>query len=545
MYYFSAPNTIKVNITSFHLVQDFLFPFVHPTIQNLRIERLFLGLIASLSITFSGIYFIKHFFNETLTNQLKFLLFGLIFSSFSLTYACFSPTLSYNSFSYLLINFGLAFFLIDISKPHSYKVVFIIYSLIGTIISLLFLVKAPNAILLFISFITIIFINEYSFTNHLKNSLLKIIYRALFILVSFLIIQIIIWNGFNHFISYLKEYVGIISTTSNHSITDFKRIYTDSISYFFKLLLLKKNIYLIISCFLCVLSIHKEFKKLFYISISIQVFLVIRYNIYLGGEANKFEQTVIYIIWMMMFLLFYLKENWTQLLQKNCRKPLTVFFLAFLPLIGILGTSNYLHLQLIFYLTPWFLLFFILTINTKSHLTKHLVLLGFTVLGFYQSYNAIIYHPYRINSNLFNQTELLRLKNDDSILVEKQTKNEIDKIKLLLAKSGYIKGDYIFTYSSMIGLSYIYDSQTPTKNTCWFDSSDEKNNCKIVTDFFKQKDKVKLFFILDNRQLFSPFFKECLAQSGYYFDKDFYNAGSVDVHFCNENYRVTVFSPVN
>ena len=42
LFNYSMPKNFKISFTSFHLIQNYLFPFVNCTIQNLRIEICFI-----------------------------------------------------------------------------------------------------------------------------------------------------------------------------------------------------------------------------------------------------------------------------------------------------------------------------------------------------------------------------------------------------------------------------------------------------------------------------------------------------------------------
>ena len=119
----------------------------------------------------------------------------------------------------------------------------------------------------------------------------------------------------------------------------------------------------------------------------------------------------------------------------------------------------------------------------------------------------------------------------------------MNQIKSTLKDNGFKTGDYIFSYSELTGFSYLLDSPYPTNNVCWFPQKGERNNCRILSDFFENNKKVNLFFMIDNRQPFSNSFKTCLANFGYDFDNDFSKVKELTVHFCNEESNISIYAP--
>tara|TARA_B100000809_G_C15139822_1_gene532572 strand:+ start:3109 stop:4917 length:1809 start_codon:yes stop_codon:yes gene_type:complete len=547
MYYFSMTENVKanINITSFHVLQNFLFPFVKPTLQNLRLERLFSGVFSALLLTLASVKFIQTQFNINFLLPKKLLLGGLLFSSFSATYLFAPQTLSYNSFSYLLLSFALVLFLLDFTKKLQIKHVIFYSFLMGIVVSMLLLVKISNAFILYAISLLVFLINDFLNLNNFKKIVLNFLIRISFISIGMLIFQLIVWKGIGGVLTFFGGTQKALSFLPNHGIDDLLNRYIDGVPYLWEILLFNHHIYLLYSCIAIVIFLDKKYKIMLWLALLVQLYIVIHYNIYVGGGSYIPLQTVLYVVWMASFFIVIIlkRKIFVGIRKTQIKQLLYLFFLFFFPLIGIIGTDNFPHVQLVFYLSPWFILFFVVLNKYNRPIFTNVFFTLMTIFALYQSYTAVVENPYLLSGSLTDQNTLIHFKNNDEVFIDSKLSIELSEVKSLLINNGFKKGDYIFTYSEMVGLSYVLDANYPSKTTCWFRSGADDTNCKVLTDFFNTNKHVNLFFILDERASFSDEFKACLFNLDFNINEDYDQSKRINVHFNNEDYNISILSP--
>ncbi len=75
LYLYSDIDRSKLFVSSFHLIQDFIFSFFGTSIIDLRIERILLSVLISLFFSFSFYHFCKR---KLLMNQTSFFLISVL-----------------------------------------------------------------------------------------------------------------------------------------------------------------------------------------------------------------------------------------------------------------------------------------------------------------------------------------------------------------------------------------------------------------------------------------------------------------------------------
>jgi len=547
MYYFSLAENSKttINFTSFHVFQNSLFPFLKPTIQNLRLERLFLSILVSIVLFFSSVKFLSSKFNIALNIKNKFVLLIMLLMGVTSSYIFAPQTISYNIFSSLLLAGSLAIILYEFSYKSNIKRSTKSGLLIGLAISMLVLVKISNSLLIFIVYLLITLINDYLNSSQFKLIAKLFIIRLASIVFAFFSFQLIVWGSFNNFFSFLEQTQAAIALLSNHTISNLLIRYVDAIPYLLEILLFNHYIILFITTVSLLYLISKKHIEAAWLMLAVHIYIVFHYDVFIAGGTYTPLQTIYYIIWMLAFIsipLFNFKA-YRKLNKHQIKQFFYVLTLLIFPLIGIIGTDNFLHIQLSFYLISWFLLVFIVFQTFKNTLFKNTTLALFCMFSMYQMYTSIYINPYLLNKPLAEQNKKLVINKSEFIYTTKQFKEEVESIKSTLINNGFKKGDYIFTYSEMVGLGYLLNAKFPTNNTCWFRSNDDESNMKILDDFFQSHQGVKLFFIIDDRAPYSSQLTSFFANNGYQLDVDYRKVLQQKVHFNKEAYEITVLAP--
>ena len=546
LFNYSMPKNFKMSFTSFHLIQNYLFPFVNCTIQNLRIERLILYIFSAVFFAYSSCYYLRNTYNIKFHKTNSFTLYALIIAGILLSYAFGPQTPSYNTFSTFFILASTSFFLFDLSKQQTKSKIIFIYLLIGFFCGILFLVKFPNAIFMPAIFITFYFFYNLVSAEDNLRVLFSSVYRLFLIASSYLLFHLLFWKGFRPAFQFHKDFFEYINGFNGYETNTILYIYSSSFLSIFRALMTLKFLLIIFSFVGIVWSILKKQNTVFYIFIIIQLLIVIKFKIFFAGGEFIYEQSIIYLLWTLTLIFMFLikHKNYKTIRTKEFKKQLLfIFFLLFMPIFAVIGTSNSIQVQVIFYIPFWmFIIYLILEYDFNNKINKTIYLF-ITLLASVQSVNALIYHPYRIGGNLISQNQIVSVGKNDMVLVDNGFKKNIFIIDSILRKSGFKKNDYIFTYTDVLGLAYIYDYKMPSLGSVWFDAKNEVGNVKTLQLFHNTYKKVQLFFVLDKRYPFSSSFKLSLIKLGYDFDNNYKKVGEVLVNFGKDEHFLLIYAP--
>ncbi len=536
LYLYSKYNTDFLFVSNFHFVQHYFFPFLDCSIKTLRVERIFLSLLSSIVFSFALYHFIKSNFLDLMKKKLFINLFLFVFSGTFLSYAFGPQTPSYNIFSSFIITIICSLFLFDSKSFKNIWYSIFNYLFVGFLTGALFFIKFPNAILVFITFPFF----YYVFNIKKTKSILIPSFQLILILVGCFLFQVSFWGNLNGIITYINDFTSLVKEYKTHDNTVLVSVYFHSLADIVLLLFTKKYIIILCSIILLLWSAYKNKKALFCVFLFTHVFLLIYYNIYLGGEANKFEQTIIYLLWISCIVIYQLatKRN-----TFDFSKTVFYSFLFLLPILYSLGTLNAIQVQVVFYMASWLTLLYFLIQKIEYFIFKIALYSLFVCMAFVQSADAVLFHPYRINGNLFNQKEELFLNRNEKINVDAEFKKGINSISLLLEKSNIKKDDCLFLYSDVVGLSYIFDYQLPTMQNPWFDSNYENINLNTLKKFYSQNQSKNVYYLLDSEHLFSDSFKKGFKKMGIDFNVDFYAVGNAVAFFDNKMHIFTLFAP--
>ncbi len=546
LFNYSIPKNFKMSFTSFHLIQNYLFPFVNCTIQNLRIERLILSLTSAIFFAFSSCYYLRNTYDIKFHKTNSFTLYLLIISGALLSYAFGPQTPSYNTFSTFFIMVSASFFLFDFSKKLTNFEVIFIYLLIGFFCGILFLVKFPNAIFMPTVFIVFYFFYNLVSTESKLRVLLSSLYRLILIASGYLLFHLLFWKGILRAFQFHKDFFEYINGFNGYETNTILDVYSSSILSIFKTLMTLKFLLIIFSFVGIGWSILKKQNSLIYLFIIIQLLIVIKFKIFFAGAEFIYEQTIIYLLWALtLIFMFFIKYKNIKTISTNDFKKqvLFIFFLFFMPVFAVIGTSNSIQVQVIFYIPFWMLIIYLILEYDFNDKINRTIYLFITIIALAQTFIALIYYPYRIEGNLISQNQILPVGKNDMVLVGNSFKKNILIIDSILRMSGFKKNDYIFTYTDALGLAYIYDYKMPSLGSVWFDAKNEVGNVKTLQLFHNTYKKVQLFFVLDKRYPFSSSFKLFLNKLGYDFDNNYNIVGDVLVNFGKDQHSLLIYAP--
>lgn len=545
LYNYSKINNSKISFTNVHLVQKFLFPFVECTIQNLRIEKLLLCLLAAASISFSVVYYLKNSLNNVLPKSKILFLYLMIVSGFSLTYAFGPQTPAYNFFSSFFITLASSLFIIDLSKKQSKFTIAVIYIVIGMLLEFLFLIKFSNAILLVLLLIIVHFAYASIDTQNKLVIIKQTAFRLLIVALSVFITHIVFCGGLSASLAFYKSFFEGINSLKGYDSGTLMNTYFESFTAVFNSLCTPKFLLFAITLATLVWGILKENKPVFYTSLLLQLIVIVRFKLYYGGEINKTEQTITYLLWILAFLIVFIVQHKKKNTLKSTtfkKQALFMLFLFTMPIAGALGTNNQLQIQIIFYIPFWIVLLYIVIKNNLERLQSIVLCSFISVFAFIQSINAVVYHPYRINGSLLTQTEVLSISNSETIYVDKQYKKTVIAIDSILKNANFNNNDYVFYYSDIIGLTHLLKHRLPDATNSWFAPQNIEYNCNILRQLHQSEPTANVFFIVDSTDANSESLINYWTQLRYN-STNYHKSADVNISFSNTTQVLSIYAP--
>ncbi|MES2838625.1 MAG: hypothetical protein V4667_13935 [Bacteroidota bacterium] len=465
-----------------------------------------LTLLSSFVLSYAVIKWLNKFnFFKHENYKLNLITLGLITSIGSLaSYGLGPQTLSYNHYTLIFGNVFLALILLISVNITNKKRIFILSAILGVILAFQFYVKAPNSLLFFLTYLITQFFHFKTIKNYFFVNLVIVL---LSVIATITLISLPLTP-----IYFIKDYyneLSILSQSTAHNIWDLVGNYIFGCKDIWQYHLSNYKYTLLILTFCLVLLLQKQYNWLFNIAniIFIGVFLSLMYILYekeyfVSGIKHIGTQTVVYII-MVFLITIILVSNW--LLQQKRKfsfqfteKCFIVILFLFFPIICALGSTNFIHIQIIFHLSTWFILAFICflyvkTINPNFNILLLLLLFAFVIKSCLNVYTATVTEPYRVNGTLYTQTEPLYIKTtNETIYIDKDLKNNLT----LLANSISASKPLAFcTSTELMGLAYVFDKKLIGYGI--YPCSSKSANQYICQAFNKSElTKDKIYFLL-------------------------------------------------
>lgn len=532
LYLCAFSKNVNISLHYFHLIHKNIFSFIPISIQNLRLERLFIMLFSALVFSIGAYRYLKYELYCIYVSFSEIFIFVLC-GSF-LSYAFGPQTPSYNSYSTAILLLIIGVFFIALTTFYSEWKKVLLYFIIGILMTLLFLAKFPNTILAFI------LISTFFYFHHKINKTESL--PKYFLLFEFIIIVSYSLSFLFFFKTPLKV-IAFHQQVLNDSIANSHYTADLLIPFYFNSFVLQKDIlfsfkYIVVfvSIASVIYALIKNNFKLFFVFFVIHLFVLIYLKIYHGGEINKTHQTSYYLILIILFTIISFKKSLKGI--NNKKTILFVLFLFITPYLGAFGTNNLLHIQIVFYMSFWFLLIYWQAKRVIQTNFFHLIFLLVFFLSFSQSITAFVFHPYRLKTNLLGQNQEVMIFKNDQILIDKDQKKMILEIDSVLKKEGVDNKSFLFVSSEMLGLCYALNYSFATVSTPWVNNADYKENVLRLSAFVDSHGHPSIVFIEPESNRFPFEFVSLLKNIGYdlnsMYSKFFVAKGEIRIYVPNK-----------
>ncbi|MBL4654391.1 MAG: hypothetical protein JKY33_01030, partial [Bacteroidia bacterium] len=540
----------------FQPVTSLLFGWLDPGILGYRIVRLVLTLLASL-------VFAKGFWRWCCaTNRnVNFLTILAITTSGSLlSYSLFPVSLSYNSWTLInmLLISGFIFSWISLIKAKSSpnKKSGILLLFVGLIIGLQFFVKFSAAGAYLFSIIALIIIiqkNDGIKWSRILTSILTLFGGIfLFMIIYFTTVEsIFIWK--EKFITAIKY------TPAGYELDFLFEKYKKTLDHSFtKGVRNIKEVPIILFLLFTIgrmIGFFRPIGRTIYNVLFTGIMLYMLYYAYdnflfMSGMAKMRNAFSIYLLILICTLCIVLAITTAKDIKLNITNPanreniVIYLFLFFLPLCGSIGTSSILPINIIQYLYPWFLLILLISCWVSKKLQNNFYVNAFALIigtfAFTQTVHGYVYSPYRLNSDLFHQTEeVLQLPKLEELKIETQSKDFILSInKIVQEKTKFSEGDPVIEIVDLPGIVYSLGGVSPGNS--WYNPKYPNTNCYYLgVANIKALNKTLLFFYADER--ISEGFKNCLNEQGINYPNGYSKIG--EVKHLHSDKTINIYAP--
>ena len=504
------------SLTGFHQLIKGLFSFMSLNVINVRILRLLLSLLSTLSLALGIRYYLDNKYD--FLNIFCFLGIGTLFSY------CFGPqSLSYNSLIGFFSVMIFSLFLIGLnSKKNLRKFSFV---LVGIFLTFTLIVKFPPFII-YILILTslLIFSNSYDIKTKLNIAFFIFLGLTLgFSIFSFFCVSIYDFTS-NYFlgISYFK------STSSGHNLQDtFTRI--NEILKLFIAFSIASALIFVICKFIkrLIPKLTKDYIQLILFSL---VVILLQYFHFIELNYNGIS----IIIFLSVFFLITFSNKLFVERKKHYGLVIFLIICFILPFIGSVGTNNSFLFNSGFMISLWFSAVIIIIDKVDKGTTTikfvYVLLIFACSFLFIQNY---FQNPYRI-TKLHTQTEKIKGEN---VKLDKFSKLFVTEIDSILVSNGFKKGDPIIGLYKIPGLVYLLNGISPGGIiSLW----DDRRNQQFLNELRNSTiDYSKSYFIVGDR--LNDSLINGLNKLNLKFPDEFVNIGSVkskNIYHSKYNYNI-------
>lgn len=510
-YYITGYNSLiekKISIHGFQFFTQNTFSKFGGGLIYFRILRLFLTIISCFILSKAIIKWLSNStsINFSKKNNIAFSLLSIL-AGFT-SYFAGPQTLSYNHLTLIIGNLLLSIIFISFSDSQTLKKTILLNFYAGILIGFEFFIKSPISVI----FLALYLISLLYIFKTKLFSLFKIIIVVLVAIATSIVFVCYPISPIDFINDYMYE-LTVVSKAAAHGVNDLLNIYFDGLHVFFNSHL-KQHLYtyiiLIASLFFVIQKKYTKIQELAFI-IFIGVLFSLLYSYYTDGYFisghKNIDKTSVLLIIILSFSILIFATIYTLTNKKIVQIIFSKSFfllssLLVFPILCSLGTNNYLHIQIIFHINTLILLAFIGFEYLKSYSQKINIIFKIffsiiTIKIVMGVYYAIVIEPYRINGNLFSQTEPEFISTtNETIYIDKELKYNLTVISKII---NIEKPNFIYSSSELFGLAYLFNKKSPGYGG--FDCNVKESNTFICDAFNNSKLKNgKILFTIGNNE---------------------------------------------
>ncbi len=406
-----------------------------------RIIRVILTLLSSFFLGYVvGAYFK---FERKIESGLFVALFSI------LSYAFYPPTLSYNSMTIILFNSVVILQFIYFKKKSV-----IIPVILGFVLTLLILTKFTSIFSIVLFFGVLFVLNNYFKSNRLK----AVFFNSQLLLLGVLLALISLFKTFEIFFDSIDSFENGLKIVDGHTIKN-----SFSILYYGFIHILSHSKYYILSILLLCL-IHR-----FY-NINSKIFIIITFIIYslLLFKLKIITHPIGFFIPYFIFLVFTVFNSYVLKINLFKRNIFISFLFFILSFALSVGTNNSLYVHFIFNGSLLGLSIYILLYEFPT-IYKVLSTLFLSIVIFIQVSNHLVFHPYRLNTPIYKQTEKLNCSALKNVKVDKKLMELNNDLIVFKPHPSH----YVFLLADYLGCSLLINKIPYPFN--WLEEKNFKN----------------------------------------------------------------------
>lgn len=524
--------------TYYTTIFNSLFSWIGITIIKIRIIRLSLLLGCAVVLALGLNNWLKRNSEVNKATQVNLFLFIVLGSL--LTHANGSQALTYNTFSNFILQLIVGLLLITFQrKSQISKQDQLINFLLGALVLALFAIKSSAGVIMFL-LIALVTIYDRRVT--------KITIRYfIFFIVGLLSMGIFVF-GLNLF-NWLADYIYTLKFLSSLTTASIGSRYIEDFYFTFSSKIQANLLYIITIAMLLLMSQLdlKKWKKGMITAVISGVLIYIAYqrDFYLGGVKYYYIFTGLYILFI--FTLFFTELisaliSFVKKIKQNNLLLVTASILFIIPITGAIGTNNLLSIQIIWYTSFLFAGIFLMVYKYEP-LLRNSIIIVLSINATFQSISGLVYHPYRINQTLYEESHLLPSEiTGEKILVNKEIKQSVETtFKLITSKTNFQKGDPMFSFSSdYFGFIYFLDGILPGWG--WYGEVGTPYNCyNLMNSQMKNLDR--MIILSPSYYEIDSIYNNCFKEMNINFPAQYSKIGEVPYFMGDTDRSFTIFVP--
>ena len=491
---------------------DAIFGWLEISLAEVRILRIILTISSCLLLWWGVSEKLKV---TSIFNPIKWLILATILSGSVVGFSWGPMAISYNSFVSVFLN-GIVGLALIYSNTKSIRAKSAIEFSMGVLLSFIWMVKFSSAVLIIplVGFYWLI-------DNEIRIPKIVSSLRFLFwVLLGSAMAFLMVFNGFDESVESIKTLHQTIAEKmdSSYSQSTLLENYVDDV-----IRLLVNNwlsllvIFILGLAFLVKNNWRSYIFWLGFIVIGVFTFL---HESWMGGNSRKYEIFTFYFL----FLIGALFVGNLKKIKKD--ELFLAIFLAFVPLVGAIGSSNGLTVQVLFYM-PFYLLAVIIFLQRVEYRWSRVFLTTLLLtIACLQGLTGSVLDSYRQCESLLTKDKPLE---SDGLFKYQLVGKDLTSLNDQLQSLKLHKANYVFTFRHQIGVTILLDKMPYTADWLHEDYPDEI--CRIISKRDPIDESDLLFAIpegINNLEKVS----KCLSSNGIRFPSAYEQIKEIEYYNC-------------
>jgi hypothetical protein len=477
------PGEVKLFVTEAHDYASILYRLSFQNVVVLRLAGLSLNLVAAAVFCLGFQRLTDRFkvgWGQTIL--FRFAEVSLIPLGMMACYVWFLPTPFYNSLNAIALTAGSGLFFLALAGLETLNrkcfTVRLALFAAGLCIGVSFFVKFPTGVSLFALLgLALAVWPRQELKTRLRALGFVVLGLTVWLLFHFIVIQspATWWRAFRNGLEVMATLgAGHDVGTLNRYFHEFRYLAKIAILHFWKLHVALALGFTILFALQKALRNKTWLPSILILSIfACAVWQSYRRGFYLGGMSYLLNINGFYLSWLMLMstaviaaVIYCQRVKYYLVHPEFWGLGLFVTIMFFLPFVGAVGTGNNIFVGTLWYMAPWVALLLILLGALSGLLRNRWILaVGAPIISIFacaQIVSGCLYGPYRLNTDLWGQTQATEIGYPPTILkLDPKTSEFFNRIRLMAQEHGFKPGNDVLGFLDLAGVVFALGGRSP------------------------------------------------------------------------------------